>query len=383
MVRFRRLVAAAMGMAMALALAACGGGGAGAQSGSSTGGGAPPGSLIGVSMPTKTDQRWIADGANVKAGLEAAGYKVDLEYANNDIPTQAQQLDQMITKGVKLLIIASIDGTALSAQLNSAAGAKIPVISYDRLLTGNKNVTFYVTFDNYKTGVQQGTSLLTGLGLLKADSSKGAAKGPFNIELFAGSQNDNNTQFFWKGAMDTLQPYINSKTLVVRSGQKTMGQTAILNWDQETAQKRMDDLLTGSYTGGPKIAGVLSPYDGISRGVITSLQNGGYSGTVSTGFPIVTGQDAEIASAKMIANDVQYSTIFKDTRKLAAEAVTAAKALLSGQTPVANDTKSYNNGVKVVPAFLLPSVIVTKDNLQKVIIDSGYYTSDQVRKGVL
>jgi putative multiple sugar transport system substrate-binding protein len=288
----------------------------------------------------------------------------------------------MILNGAKVLIIAAIDGTALSTQLDSAAKAGIKVISYDRLIRDNANVDFYVSFDNYKVGVQQATSLLVGLGLLKEDGSKGDAKGPFNIELFAGSLDDNNAAFFFNGAVDTLKPYIDAKTLVVKSGQTTIEKAATLRWDQATAQARMDNLLTSTYADGTKVAGVLSPYDGISRGIITSLKNGGYTGTIGAGFPVVTGQDSEIDSVKLIADGVQFSSIFKDTRKLAEQAVTATKTYLTGGTPEANDTKTYDNGKKVVPSFLLQSDIVYKDTIQKLLIDSGYWTAAQVASGV-
>jgi len=372
----KKFAALAAGVALALGLAACSGSGAGSASAGSSEKAA--GGLIGVSMPTQTSERWIADGKAVEAGLKAAGYQVSLQYAGDDIPTQSQQVDQMITQGAKLLIIAAIDGTALSSQLQAAADKGIKVIAYDRLIRDSKNVDFYVTFDNYKVGVQQATSLLVGLGLLKADGSKGAATGPFNVELFAGSLDDNNAAFFWKGAIDTLQPYLDAKTLVVKSGQLKIEQAAILRWQQETAQKRMEDLLTAAYSDGSKVNGVLSPYDGLSRGIITALTNAGYSGAT---FPIVSGQDSEIASVKLIADGVQFSTIFKDTRKLAAQAIVVAQAFLKGGTPEANDTKSYDNGVKIVPSFLLQSDIVYKDNIQKLLIDSGYWTAAQVASG--
>jgi putative multiple sugar transport system substrate-binding protein len=382
----KQLYAVAAAGVIALSLAACGGSGAGTTTKSAapaTTGAAPAaGGLIGVAMPTETSSRWIADGKAVKSGLEGLGYKVDLEYAGDDIPTQSQQIDKMILNGAKVLIIAAIDGTALSTQLDAAAKAGIKVIAYDRLIRDNANVDFYVSFDNYKVGVQQATSLLVGLGLLKEDGSKGDAKGPFNIELFAGSLDDNNAKFFFNGAVDTLKPFIDAKTLVVKSGQTTIEKAATLRWDQATAQARMDNLLTSTYADGSKVAGVLSPYDGISRGIITSLKNGGYSGTVGAGFPPVTGQDSEIDSVKLIADGVQFASIFKDTRKLAEQAVTVTKAYLTGGTPEANDTKTYNNGVKVVPSFLLTSDIVYKDTITKLLVDSGYWTAAQVASGV-
>ncbi|WP_430869260.1 multiple monosaccharide ABC transporter substrate-binding protein [Demequina aurantiaca] len=383
----KKFFAAAAGAAMVFTLAACSGSGAsddGATSAApdaSTSAAAGEKGTVGVAMPTQTSERWIADGDAVKAGLEEQGYTVDLQFAGDDIPTQAQQIDSMITNGDELLIIASIDGTALSGQLDAAAAAGIPVIAYDRLIRDSENVDFYVTFDNYTVGVQQATSLLVGLGILNQDGSEGDATGPFNVELFAGSLDDNNAHFFFGGAADTLQPYIDSGVLVVPSGQTEIEQVATLRWAQETAQKRMEDLITANYPDG-SLDGVLSPYDGISRGILTALANAGYGPTIADGMPIVTGQDAEIASVKLIADDIQFATIFKDTRKLAAEAVTAADAFLSGGEPVANDTTTYDNGVFVVPSYLLESDIVYKDNIDELLVQSEYWTAAEIESGV-
>ncbi|WP_448630154.1 multiple monosaccharide ABC transporter substrate-binding protein [Cellulomonas soli] len=378
----RRISFAAMGVVVAFGLAACSGGGAGSSDETAgTGSGDAGDTLVGVAMPTETSERWIADGKAVKEGLEKAGYQVDLQYAADDIPTQQQQIDQMITKGADLLIVASIDGTALANQLQAAADQNIPVIAYDRLIRDTENVDFYVTFDNFNVGVQQATSLLVGLGIKNEDESDGTATGPFNIELFAGSLDDNNAHFFFKGAMSVLQPYIDNGTLVVKSGQTDIEQVATLRWLQETAQKRMEDLLTSTYGDGSKLDGVLSPYDGISRGIITALQNAGYGPGLDAGLPVVTGQDAEIASVKLINDGVQFSTIFKDTRKLAEQSVVAAQAYLAGDEPEANDTESYDNGVKVVPSYLLKSDIVYASNIQALLIDSGYWTEEQVASG--
>ncbi|WP_372593707.1 multiple monosaccharide ABC transporter substrate-binding protein [Actinotalea sp.] len=383
----KKFVALAAGLTLALSLAACGGSGAGStdtDTGTDTtdGGTTAEGGLIGVAMPTQTSSRWIADGNAVKEGLEAAGYEVDLQFANDDIPTQQQQVDQMITKGAKALIIAAIDGTTLSGQLDAAKAAGIPVVAYDRLIRDSENVDFYVTFDNFKVGVQQATSLLVGLGVMNADGSEGSATGPFNVELFAGSLDDNNAFFFFNGAMSILQPKIDDGTLVIKSGQTTIEQVNILRWQQETAQKRMEDLLTQAYNDGSKVQGVLSPYDGLSRGILTALGNAGYGPTIADGMPIVTGQDAEIESVKLINDDVQFASIFKDTRKLAAQAIVVAQAYLMGAEPEANDTETYDNGVKVVPSYLLESDIVYKDTITSLLVDSGYWTADEVASGL-
>ncbi|TDC52935.1 sugar ABC transporter substrate-binding protein [Jiangella ureilytica] len=373
----RRFVTVFGGAVLALSVAACGGEGAGGDTEESA---APEDLTIGVSMPTQTSERWIADGDSVREQLEELGYQVDLQFAGDDIPTQSQQVDQMITQGADVLIIAAIDGTALSSQLQAAADADIPVIAYDRLIRDSENVDFYVSFDNYRVGVAQAEALLTGLGLRTADGAPGEATGPFNVELFAGSLDDNNAHFFFDGAMDTLQPFIDDGSLVVKSGQADIEQVAILRWQQETAQRRMEDLLTSSYNDGSRVDGVLSPYDGLSRGIITALQNAGY-GAAANPMAVVTGQDAEIASVKLIDDGVQHSTIFKDTRLLAEQAVVAAEAFLAGEEPEANDTETYDNGVKVVPSYLLPVETVYRDDIQTALVDSGYYTAEEVAAG--
>ncbi|WP_062290932.1 multiple monosaccharide ABC transporter substrate-binding protein [Demequina phytophila] len=386
--KFRKFLAAGAGAAVAISLAACSGGGAGSSTDESAsagaGGGAAEGGTVGVAMPTETSERWIADGNAVKAGLEEAGFDVDLQYAADDIPTQQQQIDNMITNGVKALIVASIDGTTLSGQLEAAAAAGIPIIAYDRLINETENVDFYVSFDNFEVGVQQATSLLVGLGVLDKDGNETGEEGPFNIELFAGSPDDNNAGFFFNGAMSVLQPYLDSGVLEVPSGQTDFDTVATLRWLQETAQKRMEDILTSTYVGtDKKVDGVLSPYDGLSRGILNALEfTGGYPTTISEGMPIVTGQDAEVASVKLIQDDTQFSTIFKDTRKLADQSVTAAIAYLNGEEPEANNTTDYDNGVKVVPSYLLESDIVYADNIQELLIDSGYWTQEEIDAGV-
>jgi len=376
--RTKKFAAVAAGLtltfALTFALAACGGGGA-----SGTGGGGGGGQkTIGVAMPTKSSDRWIMDGDNLKKQLETLGYKVSLQFAEDDIPTQVNQIDNMITQGSNLLIIASIDGTALTSQLEAAKADKIPIIAYDRLILNSPNVDYYASFDNFKVGVAQGTSLLTGMGLLDASGKATNKKGPLNIELFAGSPDDNNAPFFFKGAMSVLQPLIDKGTLVVKSKQTKFETVATLRWDPATAQARMENLLTSTYSSGDKVDGVLSPYDGISIGILSALKGAGY-GTGGQPYPIVTGQDAEAASVKSIIAGEQYSTIFKDTRELAKVTVAMADAVLKGKKVKVNDTKTYDNGKKVVPSYLLGVQIVTKDNYKKVLVDSGYYTAADLK----
>lgn len=334
---------------------------------------ATTGGLIGVSMPTQSSTRWISDGNSIKEQLEADGFTVDLQYAEDDIPTQVTQLEGMLTKGAKALIIAAIDGTQLTDVLQAAADAGVPVIAYDRLIRDSANVDYYATFDNFKVGVQQATSMLVGMGVYATEDSTSAdganAAGPLNVELFAGSPDDNNATFFFNGAMSVLQPLIDSGVLVVKSGQVAFEKVATLRWDGAVAQKRMEDILVGSYADGSKVNGVLSPYDGLSRGIIAALTDGGYA---AADLPTIVGQDAEVLSVKAMIAGEQYSTIFKDTRELAKVAVGMAEAILKGETPETNDTATYNNGVKVIPSFLLTPYIVTLDNYKTLLVDSGY-----------
>ena len=327
--------------------------------------------LVGIAMPTKSSARWIDDGNNVVAALKARGFETDLQYADDDIPNQLAQIEDMITKGAQVLVIAAIDGTTLSNALAQAHDKGVAIISYDRLIRQSPNVDYYVTFDNFKVGVLQAQSLVDALGLTKGK------KGPFNIELFGGSPDDNNAYFFYDGAMSVLDPYIKSGALVVRSGQMGMNKVGTLRWDGAAAQARMDNILSAFYTD-KRVDAVLSPFDGLSIGILSSLRGVGY-GTPDQPFPFVSGQDCEVPSMKSILAGEQYSSIFKDTRILAKVTADMIDAIESGKKPEVNDTKTYNNGVKVVPAELLKPVLVTKANYKPLLIDSGYYKPDQLK----
>jgi putative multiple sugar transport system substrate-binding protein len=325
---------------------------------------------IGVSMPTKSSARWISDGDSMVKVLKEKGYKVDLQYAEDDIPNQLAQVENMITKQVKVLVIAAIDGTTLSDALQKAADKGIKVIAYDRLIRGSKNVDYYATFDNFQVGVLQAQSIEKSLKLKEG-------KGPFNIELFGGSPDDNNAFFFYDGALSVLKPYIDSGKLVVRSKQMGMDKVGTLRWDGAVAQARMDNLLS-AYYGNARLDAVLSPYDGLSIGILSSLKGVGY-GTPKQPMPVVTGQDAEVPSVKSMLRGEQTSTVFKDTRELAKVTANMIDATLSGKKPEINDTKTYNNGIKVVPSYLLKPVSVDVSNWQQVLIGSGYYKESQIK----
>lgn len=355
----RKLLGTLVAGALALGLVACGdGSGSGDEAGT-----------IGVAMPTKSSERWIADGNYIKRQLEAQGYRVDLQYAEDDIPTQVSQVENMVTKGVDALVIASIDGTALGEVLQQAETTGVPVIAYDRLIRDTDAVDYYSTFDNFKVGVLQAQSLVEGL--------KSTGDGPYHIELFAGSPDDNNAVFFWDGAMSVLEPLIEADEITILSRQTAFAQAAILRWDPATAQKRMEDILTSNYTQ-QTVDGVLSPYDGLSLGIIAALKANGY-GSTGKPLPVVTGQDAEVQSVKSIQAGEQYSTVFKDTRELAKVTAKMADEVLKGNKPETNNDKDYDNGVKVVPAHLLQPVIVVKGNHEKLLVDSGYYQAGQLK----
>ncbi|KHJ54646.1 sugar-binding protein [Aureimonas sp. OT7] len=326
--------------------------------------------LVGIAMPTKSSARWIDDGNNMSKILQERGYETDMQYAEDDIPNQLSQVENMVVKGAKVLVIASIDGTTLSDVLQQAADMDVKTIAYDRLIRDTPNVDYYATFDNFQVGVLQATSIVDSLDLANQ-------AGPFNIELFGGSPDDNNAYFFYDGAMSVLQPYIDSGKLVVASGQMGMDKVSTLRWDPAVAQARMDNILSAFYTD-KRVDAVLSPYDGLSIGILSSLKGVGY-GSADMKMPIVTGQDAEVQSIKSILAGEQTSTIFKDTRELARVTADMVDAVSNGTEPQVNDTETYNNGVKVVPSYLLKPVVVTKDNWKEILVDSGYYTEDQLK----
>jgi putative multiple sugar transport system substrate-binding protein len=326
--------------------------------------------LIGISMPTKSSTRWISDGNSMVKEFTALGYGTDLQYAEDDIPNQLAQIENMVTKGAKVLIIAAIDGTTLSDILKKAHAGGAKVFAYDRLISKTADVDYYTTFDNFGVGVLQANSLVEGL--------KAHGKPPYNVELFGGSPDDTNAFYFYDGAMSVLKPMIDAKEIVIVSGQMGMDKVGTLRWDGAVAQARMDNLLSANYTKA-KVHGVLAPYDGLSRGIISSLKGVGY-GSADQPMPIVTGQDAELPSVKGMMAGEQYSTVFKDTRELAKVTAKMVDTVLSGKEPEINDTKTYNNGVKIVPSYLLTPHSVGKADITKMLVDSGYYTADQVNK---
>ena len=328
---------------------------------------------VGISMPTKDLQRWNQDGANMKADFEKAGYQVDLQYAANDINTQISQIENMITGKCKVLVIAAIDGSSLSNVLATAKKKKIQVIAYDRLIMDTDAVSYYATFDNYKVGTLQGDYLVDKLGLKSRSASD-----PVYMEFFTGDPGDNNINFFFGGAMDILTPYIKKGVIVCPSGQTEKAQCATLNWSTEEAQKRMENLITSNKYGpkGQKLDAVYCSNDSTANGVTNALLSAGYD---ASNFPVITGQDCDIVSMKNMLKGYQSMSIFKDTRTLAAQVVKMVEAIMGGTTVPVNDTKTYNNNVKVVPSFLCDPVFGDLSNYKALLIDSGYYKESELK----
>lgn len=359
---FGKVLALSMSVMLVLSLTAC-------SSSDSGSGDKKEGGKIGVAMPTKDLQRWNQDGENMKKELEKAGYEVDLQYANNDIATQVSQIENMITGGCELLVVAAIDGGSLSTVLEEAKTEEIPVIAYDRLIMDSDAVSYYATFDNYKVGQMQGQYIVDAL---KLDEEKG----PFNLELFTGSSDDNNCHFFFGGAMDVLQKYIDEGKLVVQSKQTKFEEVATPNWSTEEAQKRMDNILTANYTGDKKVDVVLSSNDSVANGITNALKAAGYT---KDNFPVLTGQDCDITSVKNILDGTQSMSVFKDTRTLATQVVKMVGQIMSDEKVDVNDEKSYDNGTGIIPTYLCEPVFADQDNYKELLIDSGYYTEDQLK----
>ena len=354
----KKILALVLALCMIFALCACGGS-------------KKADNLVGVAMPTKDLQRWNQDGDNMKKELEAAGYQVDLQYGANDIPTQVSQLENMISNGCKVLVIASIDGDSLGTVLAKAKEAKIPVIAYDRLIMNSDAVSYYATFDNWLVGVKQGEFIEEKLGLKEG-------KGPFNIEFITGDPGDNNINFFFDGAMSVLQPYVDSGMLVCPSGQtatlKADGSydkatVATANWATDAAQARFENILASYYADGTQLDAVLASNDSTACGVENAL-NASYTGN----WPVITGQDCDIAIMRNLIDGKQGMSVFKDTRTLASQVVKMVDALMKGAEPPVNDTKTYDNGTGVIPSFLCEPVACTAENYKTLLVDSGYYS---------
>ena len=353
----RKILAGLSLTALALSLAACGGDAVAADSVY-----ANVGAKVGISMPTKESARWIADGNAMVAQFKAMGYRAELQYADNKKDLQNQQVSKMISNGDKLLLIAAVDGGAMNDVLAKAAAQKIPVIAYDRLLTGTKNVDYQATFDNTRVGALQAQFIIDRLDLTKKDDKT------YNVELFAGSVTDINARYFYDGAMPLLRPFIKSGKIKIRSGQKGFTTVATDLYSADVAHDRMAKILKDDYKT-ERVDAVLSPYDGMTIGIIKALKEGGY-GTPDKPLPITTGQDSETPSVKSIIAKEQTQSIFKDTRELAKVAVEQGNAILTGSKPMTNG--EADNAKKEVPTYYLYPVQITLSNYKTLLVDSDY-----------
>jgi putative multiple sugar transport system substrate-binding protein len=368
----KKLTALAVVGGLAASLAAC-------SSGSSTDAGSTDGATVadcnvGISMPTRSLERWINDGEGLQKQLTDAGCTVDLQYADNKTEQQISQIQNQVAGGAKILVVAAIDGETLGPVLADAKKQDITVIAYDRLINGTEDVDYYATFDNYKVGQLQGQFIEDKLGLKDG-------KGPYNFEPFAGSPDDNNAGFFFHGAWDVLQPYVESGQLVIPSGKNPQGEDGwkaigILGWGSDDAQAEMDNRLSSFYSGGQKVDVVLSPNDSLALGIEASLKSAGY--TAGEGYPVITGQDADKANVKAILDGTQSMTVWKDTRELGKRVFEMIQSISAGTEVEVNDTKTYDNGKKVVPSYLLDPQVVVKDDVQSVLIDSGFIKASDV-----
>ncbi|MBR6293103.1 MAG: sugar-binding protein [Lachnospiraceae bacterium] len=325
------------------------------------------GNKVGVSMPTKSLQRWNQDGSNMKEQLEKKGYEVDLQFADGTADNQVNQLENMISNGCKVLVIASIDGNSLGTVLATAKEKGVKVIAYDRLIMNTDAVTYYATFDNFMVGVKQGQYIEDQLGL-KSNA------GPFNIELIAGSPDDNNAHIFFEGAMSVLKKYIDNGTLVVKSGQTSFEQVATQDWKTDNAQSRFEALIASNYADGTQLDAVMASNDSTALGVANALANS-YNGK----YPILTGQDCDIANVKNMINGKQSMSIFKDTRDLAAKTTEMVDAILKGGEPPINNTTDYDNGKFIVPSYLCEPVFADVNNYEKLLVESGYYKAEELK----
>lgn len=329
------------------------------------------GGKIGVAMPTQSSERWIKDGGNMKEKLEALGYEVDLQYAEDDVQMQVSQIENMIASGSQCLVIAAVDAGALTTVEAQAKEAGIPIIAYDRLLMDTDAVSYYASFDNEGVGTAIGEYVKTAKDL---DAAREAGES-YTIEFFMGSPDDNNAVLLHKGVMGVLQEYLDDGTLVCKTGRTSFEDTCILRWSQETAQQWCENYLTGFYAD-EDLDIACTAFDGFAYGVKAALQGAGYT---ADNWPLITGQDAELMACKNILDGTQTASIFKNTSLLADKCVTMVEAVMKGAEPEINDTTTYDNNVVVVPSYLCTPISVDKNNLQEVVVEeAGYYTAEEL-----
>lgn len=342
--------------------------------GSASGGAGGEGSLVGIAMPTKNLERWNRDGAHLEQLLKGLGYKTSLQYADNKQDQQNNQIQNMINDGAKVLVIASIDGTAMGPVLQQAADADVKVLAYDRLINGTDNVDYYATFDNYMVGKLQAEFIMQHKDEYANDD------GSINLEPFAGSPDDNNAKFFFAGAWDILAPELQKGTFQCPSGKapKTSDGWASIGiqaWSAQTAQAEMENRLNSFY-GGKRVNVVLSPNDSLALGIQQALSGVGYK--PGKDWPLLTGMDGDLVNIQAVLQGKQTIDVWKDTRQLGKQVATMVDQILKGEEVEVNDTESYDNGNKVVPSFLIEPIVITKDNVEEKLVKSGFYTAEQL-----
>ena len=334
---------------------------------------AAEGGKIGISMPTQSLERWNRDGSYLE------GYDVELTYSDNETDRQVNDIQNLISDGVDLLVVAAIDGEALNTVMDEAADANIPVISYDRLIKSDA-VAYYVSFDNYTVGTLQGQYVIDTLDL---DNAKDKT---YNIEFTAGDPADNNAGYFFNGAYDTLKPYLDAGTLKVVSGQTDFDSVATAQWDTQTALERMQNILASYYADGTQLDVALCSNDSTALGVTQAIESD-YAGKNDV---LITGQDGDEANLANIVDGKQSMTVYKAVANEAVVTLDLAEAMLKGETvddslikdsgwdfDCTYDTESYetSDGNKC-PSFLLVPTVITKDNMKEELVDTGYYTQD-------
>ena len=339
-----------------------------------------PAKKIGISMPTQSLKRWERDGFDMKSKLEDAGYTVELEFAgDNDVATQITQLEAMISGGCEVLVIAAIEGEApiegeaLVDVLEGAKEKEIPVIAYNRLIWDSEAISYYVSFDLFKSGLVLAEFIEDALNLKNTE-------GPFNIEMIAGVPSYFSVNINYAGTMSVLQPYIDEGKLVIKSGRNTREQCVIMDNDTDEAQERMEELIASQGYGpeGEKLDAVWCESDSIAQGVTKALLDAGY--TAGENFPIIVGHDCDIASVKNILAGTQSMSAFRDRRELVSRAVAMVDSILRGEEPEVNNTTDYVSAFDTaIPSYMCDPVVCTAENYKELLIESGYYTEDELK----
>lgn len=373
----KKFLALLLALVMTLSLVACGGGDTTANNENTDNDGAQ---TVGISMPTKSLERWNRDGSYLKEQFEKAGYNVLLTYSDNDNNQQNNDIANMLAENIDLLIVAAIDGEALAQTLADAKDQNVPVIAYDRMITNSDAVNYYVSFDNYTVGVLQAQYVIDKLDLANAGDKT------YNIEFTAGDPADNNAGFFFNGAYDTLKTYIDAGTLKIPSGKTTFEQVATPAWSTDTAMENFQNTLASYYSDGTVLDIALCSNDSTAMGVAKAITSD-YAGSNT---PLVTGQDGDIANLQNIVDGVQTMTVYKNVADEAGVTLVLAQALLAGETidaslcskfavEAACNTTDYSNGTTAATSFLLVPYSIDAENLQ-LLVDTGNYAWDADNK---